>query len=549
MSTATLAPPVTPRSSGSDALAGTGTLLRFALRRDRIRLTVWLLAIGLLATSTVSSLQTAYPTAADRQARAELMTNPAAIVLSGPSYGLDDYSLGAMVANESTLWLIFLAAIMSITTVVRHTRTEEETGRAELVRAGVVGRHTQLTAAMVLLVLADTAAAVIVTGGLAGTGLDPADSLAVGVGVGLTGLVFGAVAAVAAQLTEHHRAATGSALAVLGAATLVRGLGDIAGTGGSALSWSSPIAWAQQTRAFVDLRWWPLLASLALVVAATALAYLLAGRRDLGAGLVPPRRGPAAASGLLSGPTGLAARLQRGALLGWSAGLLVTGLAFGTLADAVGAALAENPQLERFIGAGGAASLTDAFLATTLTYVGLLSAAFAVTSVLRHRAEETAGRTEALLACSLGRTRHLGGGLLVSLAGAVLLLLVGGLGMGVTAAAVTGDGALVVEVLVGALVHLPAVLLVAGVAVAALGLAPRLTALAWVVLGYAVLAGVLGGLLGLPDRALRFSPFDWVPAVPAEPVDVAPLAAMTVLAAVLVAAGLAGFRRRDLATA
>ncbi|HXV94883.1 MAG TPA: ABC transporter permease, partial [Pseudonocardia sp.] len=179
MSTGTLTRPAAAQAAGGDALAGTGTLLRFALRRDRVRLVIWILAIGALATSTVSSLQTTYPTAADRQARAELMANPAAVMLSGPSFGLDDYTLGAMVANESTLWLVFLAGIMSITLVVRHTRAEEESGRAELVRAGVVGRHTQLTAAMLLLALANTAAAVVIAGGLTGTGLDAAGSLAV----------------------------------------------------------------------------------------------------------------------------------------------------------------------------------------------------------------------------------------------------------------------------------------------------------------------------------------------------------------------------------
>ena len=38
---------------------------------------------------------------------------------------------------------------MAILLVVRHTRAEEETGRAELVGAGVVGRHAPLAAALI----------------------------------------------------------------------------------------------------------------------------------------------------------------------------------------------------------------------------------------------------------------------------------------------------------------------------------------------------------------------------------------------------------------
>ena len=77
--------------------------------------------------------------------------------------------------------------------------------------------------------------------------------------LGVTGvsMVFGAVAAVTAQLWRQARTATGAAMAVLALAALVRGIGDVINNSGSALSWFSPIAWAQQMRPFVDLRWWP----------------------------------------------------------------------------------------------------------------------------------------------------------------------------------------------------------------------------------------------------------------------------------------------------
>lgn len=549
MSATTLTPVPAHRSTGSRALAGTGALVRFALRRDRLRLLIWVLAIGALTAYTVAALETVYPTAADRHARAALMGNPAAVMLSGPGFGVDDYTLGAMVANELGLTVMIAVAIMSILLVVRHTRAEEETGRAELVRAGAVGRRAHLTAALAVAVLANTAIAAVVAVGLAAVGLAAIDSLAFGLGVGLTGLVFAAVAAVTAQVSEHTRAGSGSALAVLGAAVLVRGIGDIAEPGGGPLSWFSPIAWAQQTRPFVDLRWWPLLASVAVVAAGATLGHRLAERRDLGAGLRTQRRGAADASPLLSGTTALAARLQRGTVTGWAVGLLLTGLTFGALTHSVTDAVAGNPQLESFLATGAAGGRTDAFYAAMMVYLALGSAAFAVSSVLRLRGEETAGRVEPLLAGALGRPRWMGGGLLVTLAGTVLLLLAGGLGMGVSAAAVTGDGGLVATLVGAALVHLPAVAVVAGVAAALVGLAPRVSALAWVVLGYGLLASMFGGLLGLPEWAMRLSPFGWVPALPGQPWDTAPVAGLTLLAAGLVAAGLAGVRRRDFTTA
>ena len=88
-----------------------------------------------------------------------MQANPAAVLLSGPGYGLDDYTLGAMVANEVALAVMVAAAIMSIQLVVRNTRAEEESGRAELVRAGVVGRRAALTAALLETALANAAIA------------------------------------------------------------------------------------------------------------------------------------------------------------------------------------------------------------------------------------------------------------------------------------------------------------------------------------------------------------------------------------------------------
>ncbi|MFL6129627.1 MAG: ABC transporter permease [Mycobacteriales bacterium] len=529
-----------------EVLVGTGRLVRLALRRDRVRLAVWVLALGGLTSYSVKALDTTYPTATDRQARAEVIGNPAGVMLSGPGYGTSDYTLGAMVANEVALTVLLATAIMSILQVVRHTRAEEEAGRAELVRAGVVGRRGPLTAALVVTGLADAAIGLIVTAGLAGSGLAAADSVAVGLGIALTGLVFGAVAAVTAQLTEYARAASGMAMAVLGAAAVVRGVGDIVRVGGSPLSWFSPIAWAQQTRAFVELRWWPLLLSVLLLAVLVAAAYRLVARRDVGAGLLPPRPGPADASWLLSGPAGLAARLQRASMLGWGVSLLLLGVVFGSLTKSVTDVLADNQRLADLVRPAGGASFEDSFVARTALYLALTVAAFVVGSVLRVRAEESAGRAGLLLAGAVDRRRFLGGSLAVTAGAAVLLLVASGLGTGIAAAAVTGDAGQVGRLLGATLVPLPAVLVVAALAAALVGLVPRLAALAWVVVSWVLLLALFGPLLGLPGWVLKLSPFGWVPAVPAELVDAVPLLGLTLLAAALGAAALAGFRRRDL---
>jgi ABC-2 type transport system permease protein len=535
-----------PVRTGRSALTGTGVLLAAALRRDRRRLAIWVAALGGLTVYSTVALGAVYPTAADRQARAAVIGTPAGTLLSGPGYGTEDYTLGAMTANELALTVMVAVAIMSVLLVVRHTRAEEEAGSAELVLTGSVGRRAPLVTALAVTVTADAAVALVVAAGLAGSGLAAVDAVALAAGIGLAGAVFAAVAAVTAQLLSSARAASGAALAVLGAAVLVRGVGDVLTPGGSALSWCSPLAWVQQTRAFVDLRWWPLLLPLALTAALVAAATALSEHRDVGAGLVAPRRGPARASALLAGPVGLAARLQRGSLVGWTVGLLVLGLTFGSLTDAVTDMVAGNPRLAEALAAGGGASLTDSFTAASALYAALCTAGFAVGSVLRLRGEEGSGRLELLLSPPLGRRRFLAAGLTVTTAGSALLLTAAGLGSGLAAAAVSGDDGAVGTGLAAALVHLPAVLVVAAAAAALVGSSVRLAPLAWALLGWVVLIGLFGPLLGLPEAALRLSPFGWVPAVPAEELDAVPLVGLVAVAGALSVLALTAFRRRDL---
>ena len=100
--------------------------------------------------------------------------------------------------------------------------------------------------------------------------------------------------------------------------------------------------------------------------------------------------------------------------------------------------------------------------------------------------------------------------------------------------------------LAGALVQLPAVWLPAALTVAVFGVLPRLAAVVgWVALAFCVLLGQVGVLLRLSGWLLDLSPFAHIPHVPGGTVDAAPLLLLTAGAAVLVALGLVGFRRRD----
>lgn len=528
------------------ALTGTAGLIRFQLRRDRVRIPVWVVAIVGFVLASVAGLPGIYATRAARQARAELMENPMAVVLTGPGYGLDDYTFGAMTANEMLPFTALVVALMSVLLVVRHTRAEEETGRAELVRAAVVGRHAATTATFVVV-----SGVNVVLGGLLAMGLPAtlaelsmAGSLAFGAGIAALGIVFTAVAAVAVQVSEHARGAIGIGLAALGVLYALRVAGDL---GNGTLSWLSPFHWVYATRAYVDERWWPLLLPVALSAVLVVTAVALSTRRDVGAGLLAPRAGRPAASTALRGPIGLAVRLQRASLLAWGVALFTFGLGYGTLGGEVADFVAENEALADFISAAGGASVTDSFFATFILLMAMLVTGFAIQSALRVWGEESAGRAEPLLATAVSRPRWAASHLIVALVGGAAILALTGLGFGITAAIATGDADLLPRLIGAALVHVPALWLVVGLATALFGLLPRAVGLVWAVLAYGVVIGMLGGLLQFPGWTSEVSPFGHTPQLPAEDLAIGPLLVLTLIAATLLAVGLIGLRRRDIA--
>lgn len=531
--------------AGNDPLAGTGTLLRFALRRDRARIPVWALAIGSLVGYFAAVVPLAYPDQAALQTRAEIMKDPSGALLSGPGYGLDYYTMGRMLANEILGMAAVAAGLMSIFLVIRHTRAEEETGRAELIRAGRVGRYAQMTAALGALAVANLAVFAVLAGAMLANSLAVADSLALAAGVGLVGFTFGTVGAVTAQLSEHARSATGMAGGSVGLAFILRGVGDAQQLGGSLLSWLSPIGWAQQTRAFTDLRWWPLLLCVGLSTVLLAVAYLLLSRRDLGAGLLPARAGRPNATRMLVHPAGLALRLERGSIVSWCVGLFIFAVLTGSMGEAIVESFESQPELAAVLGLASSGDIVRAALSAFLKYFAMAVAVYAVISVNRLRREETEGRTSAVLATKVSRPGWLLGSLLVTTLAAAFMLAVTGFGLGIGAAAAVEGGSVVGEFTAAGLAFLPLVLCFAGLAVISYGLHTG-SWWVWILLVASMLVGLYGPALNLPENLLDAEPFGMVPAVPSVVLDPLPLAWMFVVAIVLITAGTLAFRRREL---
>ncbi|MFF2653056.1 ABC transporter permease [Streptomyces sp. NPDC058045] len=525
-----------PAAGGSRPLAGTASLLRLAVRTDRIMIPVWLLVNAMMVLSMPNTLNSMYGTAAQRAELVRSMTaNGSMRAMLGP---IHNDGLGGLTVWRVGTFAGLIAAAMSLLIVIRHTRDEEETGRQEVIASAAVGRHAPLTAALLTAAAANAVLALLITGGLSAQG--SAGALAFGLAVAGLGMVFATVAAIAAQLTESARLARGLTAALLGAAFLLRAAGDSGSDDGSSvLTWLSPIGWLQNTRAFAAERWWVLLLFALAVAAQAALAYGLAGRRDLGMSFLPTRPGPA--RGRLGTAGALAWRLQRGSVLGWSLGFLLAGLVFGGMTGNAADLIKDNESArEIFQRMGGQSGLTDAFLASMVAMLGLVGALYVVSSVLRLNGEENAGRVEWLLAAPVSRLRWAGGHLVIAFGGSALLMVVGALGL------ILGYRHDAGPILAACLVQLAAIWTIGGFAVLLLGVLPRAALASWAVAGAALLLGWVGPALKLPQSVLDLSPYAHLPRLPGAGMSWPPVLLLLLIAAAFTTTGLAALRRRDL---
>jgi ABC-2 type transport system permease protein len=515
--------------------------VRFILRRDRVRLLVWIVGITLLVLSTAASIEGLYPTQADLDKAAQTANENAAIIaLNAPSYALDTLG-GQVVFNVGSFGYVVMA-LMGMFLVGRHTRADEENGRTELLRATVLGRNAPVTAVLVAAAGAFAVLGGLITLSMLSQDLPMAGSVLYGAAMGGFGLLFACVTAVTVQVTEHNRAALGFAGVLLGAAYVVRAVGDV---GDSTLSWASPMGWAQAARPYAGERWWTLLLVAGAAIVCVALAFALQGVRDLGSGLVPPRPGPPVASAALVGSSyGLPFRLQRASVIAWTLGLGLTGVSYGSVGQDVRDLIGDNDAFEDIIAQGGG-SLTDAFFTTSLLLLALIAGGFAISSTLRLRSEEAGGRAEPLLATGLGRARWVTSYLAVALGGSAVLMAAAGFGMGLTYGVAVSDLGQLGRLLGAAVAFVPALWVLVGVTLVLFGWAPWATAAAWAVLVACFVVGLFAELLDLPSWVVDVSPFQHVPAMPSEGFALAPIVALTAIAAVLMAAGVAGFRRRD----
>jgi ABC-2 type transport system permease protein len=512
---------------------------------------VWGGVFGLMVWLLVSQFGQEYPTATARAMLAATMSSDAGMqAIFGMAHHLD--TVGGYTAYHVVGILGIIGGVWGLLAATRLLRGEEDAGRWELLLAGPVTRRRAaldglagLSAGLAAL-WAVTAAVTVAAGSTPQARFPVTASLFLAVTAVAPAAMFAAVGALCGQLAATRRQAAGMAAAAFGAAYLIR-LVAYSNMSLMWLRWASPLGWVDELRPLTGSRPLALVPAGILIAVLATVTIILAGRRDLGAGVVAARDSAPAHTRLLSGPFGLSVRLSQRAALGWITGVAGGGFIIGMTAKTSADLWSRNSSqvLARLGGAaGGAAYLGIAFLIITLV-VTLAAAALAGAT----RDEEASGYLDHLLARPVARPPWLAGRLAVSAA----VLVLAGLAAGTLAwagAAVTGAGLSFLTLLTAGINVIPAGVLVLGIGTLAHGLAPRFTAVTtYAVVAWSFLAEIIGAAIGAGQWLLDTSVLQHVARAPAAPVRWDTAAIITGIGIAAAIAGVLAFRRRDLAGA
>ncbi|GGJ96207.1 ABC transporter membrane-spanning protein [Lentibacillus kapialis] len=527
------------------SFANTRRLTVFMLRLDRWRILIWLAALAFFTLVVPIAFSDLYPDQQDRNTMAQTMENPAMTAMVGPG-ALEDYTLGAMTAHQMLLLTAVIAGLMNILLMNRHTRSDEEDGRQELIRSLPVGKLSNLNASFNVLSLVNLLLAIITGLGLYALGFESmglSGSLLYGLILGVTGMFFAGVTALMAQITENARTAFGFSMALLLIAYLIRAIGDVSN---EALSWASPLGWVSGAEVYGGNNWWTLLLLAGSTIILMVLAFYLNAIRDLDAGFLPSRPGQKHASRRLLSPFGLAFRLQRTGIISWAIAMFLVGVSYGSVMGDLESFFKSNEAVRQVFGREEDASFTMQFVSVLMFVMALIATLPAVMAVLKLYGEEKRGRLDQLLGRAVSRKRMLTGYLIIAVMNGAVMLSLAVSGLWLAGASVTEEPFEFGKIFGAGLAYYPATLVMIGLGVFLIGFAPKLSSLVWLYLFYSFVVLYFGNLFQFSDWVSKLSPFGYIPELPVEEMKWLPILLLTIMAIGLMIAGVFGYRKRDI---
>ncbi len=526
-------------------------IARRAFKQVWVTATVWALVFGATVATTALTYASTFPDQASRDQLAASTAGDAGLaILLGPISAID--TVGGYTVYKCYVFLTTIAAIWGLLMATRLLRGEEDTGRWQLTLSGGTraSRATLATGAAlgaaVAVLLAGTTTITALVGRDSKIGFGLGESVLYGFSLAVPAATFVAIGMVTSQIGRSRRVATGLGMAIFGVAFVTRMIAD-SGRSTKWLLWLTPFGWTERMRPLTDNNWSPLVVAIIVIAILVAVAVHLSSRRDTGDGVLASRDVAPPREFGLGSLFGFAARRETAVLIAWCVGAALASFAFGIVAkiatgsipSSVGDMLAnfdvQGTFLRQFFGV--------AFLLVA-TVVALLPAS-QIGSVAE---EETSGRLVQVLSRGAPRTALLSSRLALAAAAVVVTALIAGISAWL--------GAMTQGVNPGFATMAGAGLNVAPIALVVLGFGALVFAIEPRAATYAVYAIVIASLV-IDLFATLVSGLEWLDHVslfhymalaPAQSVDALTVVLTLAAAALLTAAALALFARRDVST-
>ncbi len=526
---------------------GTGTLIKLFLLRDRFLLLLWIffsVALVFVTAVTFTAIGGQNLGAVLR----EFNKDPLISALLGPAMSID---ISGAIVWRGVSQLSLALGIGSLLIVIRNTRTDEETGRSELIRAYPVGRHASLTAALTITIVGNMIAGILIALSIIALGGDTRGSFIFGATLSTIGYFFAGVGALGAQLRENGSTARGIGIAALGIGLVMAILNNFGG-GYTLLRWITPMAWQRVTSPFAGNYSWALLYCAVFATVPTIIAYKLSIHRDLGAGVLLAKPGFPEASPHFSSPLALAWRLHQKSFIGWMVGIVLYIAVFA----AISPSLSNDGGMSNWLSSLGGTSWSEemglgyVFISVSIYLMSIFVAAYAITAVSRLKKEETEGRIEMLLDKSVSRIRWMSSHLIVAALCSTALLLVMGIVGGLFYGIASGDvNSGFWSILTMSVSKLPPVLIFLGITALLYGLCPKIMVLGWGIWLSSVMLELAweGQIIGW--TVMQISPFAYTHyTIDITSLPLIPLFLLLCLSSILTEVGLWGFRNRNVLT-
>lgn len=524
-------------------------LTRFSVKRDWLKLTIWVVALAGLFIGVAAEFPSLYSSQSAMTQIIKTLKTPAMVSLFGkmPS---GPYTLSSIFAIEMTVFMAIVAIVMNFNFMIHNTRGEEESGILEMIQAHSVGRLSNLAAALWEMFGLNLIIGILYASGLQVIGLHGSDfngNMLLGLGLGMFGFMFATIAAVIAQLTESSRTATILAYLVFGLMYILRMMTDITHP---KYTWFIPMGWIELLSTYKHNSWLPVLLMLILSVVLILVAFYLNNNRDIGSGMIATRPGRAHASMLLRGPLSLFWRLNRVSILVWFFGVMILGMTYGSIFNSIGDVLKTNPLLKQLL---DTSAINQANMLIIKEFVAILMIVFAALALVPGislinylKTGESKGYLEIIHSTATSRLKLFCSIIALAVIASVAVLFAGIYGLYYGGNSVLTHHLAWSVFMRGFYGYLAPVLLMLGISAFLVGWAPRLTVLNY---GYLVIGFFIqyfGKLLKLPDWTDKVSPFGFIDQVPVKNFDVGTFWYQVLIAVILIVIGYLGYRRRDL---